>query len=435
MKAEVYRNGELYTKYHIDQVSCRIIGPCICSECSGVNKDGVKVWKVTNSLEELKNHCSHFHNKKIPVNSIVQSNHNKDYVYISRKKNEYFLINKKDLPDNTKNKYGNSNNNLDEEKYLRIIGWNSVSLCSPVNKTLINAYLEKHNTDIIMVNECGEMKKKKIIKNKQYNVCSFNDRVGIIYNKKYSVYKILENLNDEHNLITRIDTINKDGKKSAYILYCVYLPPTRDHEILIGDFLNKLNMIKNRYKNAKIIVYGDFNLRRDEFKNKVENILGNDFIYHYKKEEQNFTRYRIINYKNIEKSYLDYFITSGFNNTEFEINLPIGKSDHLSLELYIPKEEIGEIIIQKEIKYPYNKLIKNIEEITKSLINSLNKKDKVKEVVDLIRNLNNTYKPKVRKINRGCAFFNKLDNYNKEFKDKQSFDNFAKYITHMSHIE
>ena len=29
-------------------------------------------------------------------------------------------------------------------------------------------------------------------------------------------------------------------------------------------------MIKNRYKNAKIIVFGDLNLKRNEFKNKIE---------------------------------------------------------------------------------------------------------------------------------------------------------------------
>ena len=286
-----------------------------------------------------------------------------------------------------------------------------------------------------MLNKCGEIKKKKIIKSKEYNVCSFNERVGIIYNKKYSVYKILENLNDAHNLITRIDTKNENGIKSAYILYCVYLPPTRDHEILIGDFLNKLNMIKNRYKNAKIIVFGDFNLKRDEFKNKIENVLGKEFTYHYNKEEQNFTRYRITKNNIIEKSYLDYFITTGFKNTQFEINLPIGKSDHLSLELYISKKDIGEIIVQREIVYPYNKLINNIEDITKSLIKSLENKDKVKSVVELIRQLNNNYKPRVKKINKGCVFLNKIDNYNKKFKKGQSFDNFAKYITHMSNIE
>ena len=51
----------------------------------------------------------------------------------------------------------------------------------------------------------------------------FNERVGIIYNKKYSVYKILENLNDAHNLITRIDTKNENGVKSAYILFICFL--------------------------------------------------------------------------------------------------------------------------------------------------------------------------------------------------------------------
>ena len=30
-------NGELYKKYNITQELCRTIGPCICSECSGIN--------------------------------------------------------------------------------------------------------------------------------------------------------------------------------------------------------------------------------------------------------------------------------------------------------------------------------------------------------------------------------------------------------------
>ena len=41
-----------------------------------------------------------------------------------------------------------------------------------------------------------------------------------------------------------------------YILFASY------KRSWIGDLLNKLNMIKNRYKNAKIIVFGDFNLKR-----------------------------------------------------------------------------------------------------------------------------------------------------------------------------
>ena len=68
---------------------------------------------------------------------------------------------------------------------------------------------------------------------------------------------------------------------------------------------------------------------------KIEKVLGNEFTY---KEEQNFRRYRITNNNIIEKSYLDYFITTGFKI--IEINLPIGKSDHFSLELYISKKYV-----------------------------------------------------------------------------------------------
>ena len=39
------------------------------------------------------------------------------------------------------------------------------------------------------------------------------------------------------------------------------------------------------------------------------------FKYHYNKEEQNFTGYRMTKNNIIEKSYLDYFITTGFKNT------------------------------------------------------------------------------------------------------------------------
>ena len=80
--------------------------------------------------------------------------------------------------------------------------------------------------------------------------------------------------------------------------------------------------------------------KRNKFKNKKEKVLGKEYTYHYNNEEQNFTRYRITKDNIIEKSYLDYFITTGFKNIQFEINLTIGKSDHLSLELYIPKKDI-----------------------------------------------------------------------------------------------
>lgn len=145
-------------------------------------------------------------------------------------------------------------------------------------------------------------------------------------------------------------------------------------------------MIKNRYKNCKMIIFRDFNLNKEEFKVKIKNVLGNDFRYHYNTQKLNFTRIRILYNNTIEKSYLDYFITYGFSNIKFDINLPIGKSTHLSLELYMPKNQIGQLIIQKKLIYPFNKTIKD---------SVFKNKNNVENIINMIKNLNVNYKPKV----------------------------------------
>lgn len=144
---------------------------------------------------------------------------------------------------------------------------------------------------------------------------------------------------------------------------------------------------------------------------------------------------RILYNNNIEKSYLDYFITLGFTNTKFNINLSIGKSDHLSLELYIPKNEIGQLVTQKEIIYPFNRIIKDSEKIEDLIINNLKNKNKVENIINIIKNLNINYKPKIKKANKGCIFLNKIDNYNNKFKKGQNFDKLKKHILYMSCIE
>ena len=70
----------------------------------------------------------------------------------------------------------------------------------------------------------------------------------------------MENLADEHD-------------KRAFILFCVYLPPNQEHRILVGDFMCKLNKVYERYKEAKIVVFGDMNMTREIFKEQIEKVL------------------------------------------------------------------------------------------------------------------------------------------------------------------
>ena len=91
---EKLKSSELYIKYKFTKYFCRTIGPVICSECSGINKNGSNVYKIINSIEEFKLHCGVYHNKYIPVNSICKFNIPKDYIIIERNKGECFLLKK-----------------------------------------------------------------------------------------------------------------------------------------------------------------------------------------------------------------------------------------------------------------------------------------------------------------------------------------------------
>ena len=195
---------------------------------------------------------------------------------------EYYMMNKDDLPKKDKkvdkkkevtDKKGDDKYGYKEEKVkapFRVIAWNCASLCKPTNKLLINHFLERDNPDIVMLNECGKVANKKVIVNKNYSICGKGDKVCMIYNKKYNVYQIMENLADEHNLIARVELSKEPKDKRAFILYCVYLPPNQQHSILIGDFMCKLNKVYERYKDAKIIVFGDIWIEIS-LKNKLRN--------------------------------------------------------------------------------------------------------------------------------------------------------------------
>ena len=94
---------------------------------------------------------------------------------------------------------------------------------------------------------------------------------------------------------------------------------------------------------------------------------------------------------------MNYFITLNFNDIKFDIIKPIGKSAHLSLKEHTPKNELGNVIINKEIIYPFNKTINDSEKIANKLINALKEDKKIKSVFNLINELRNIYKIRVKK--------------------------------------
>ena len=85
--------GQLLGDCQSGDQDCRDLGPCICSECSGKNDDGVRVWKVTNSLYELKMHSYTVHNGIISEGTLINYEKNDDEDVFIKRSNEYFILN------------------------------------------------------------------------------------------------------------------------------------------------------------------------------------------------------------------------------------------------------------------------------------------------------------------------------------------------------
>ena len=105
------------------------------------------------------------------------------------------------------------------------------------------------------------------------------------------------------------------------ILWVIYLPQGENHENLIQNLIEKITRIKSIYNTINIILFGDFNIKRDEIDKKLGNKLKHyNLDVLYSKEEEECTRKEIV--KNILKtSYLDYFI-SNINGNLFINNSP-----------------------------------------------------------------------------------------------------------------
>jgi hypothetical protein len=99
--------------------------------------------------------------------------------------------------------------------------------------------------------------------------------------KKHGVHKVLNKLNDEYNLICKVNT-----EKGNMIVYAAYVPPNELHDNLLDGVFERLQIIRSRYTDLTMALFADFNLKRNEFKKRVETRVGKlGFKSHYLKGE------------------------------------------------------------------------------------------------------------------------------------------------------
>lgn len=415
-----------------------VIGPCIDIKCSGVNFKGEKVFRIFNSLFELKKHCSK-DKHEIAEGSILlldKPNGYEFYKLVNGNTNFFFMKEN----GNKEGKVSGLPDGPEKNYKLKVYGHNIRSACTTVHKEMINRFLaerkEETNPTILLLNESGEVKKKRLLQTaleNNYGIMTRGTDTAIIFDKRVRLNMIFDKLNDENNQICVVKNNNK-----KLIIYNTYITPGPKHGMRLDAFKVRFNTIVSRYKDAKVIVFGDFNLTREEFKKNVityyQGVKGIKF--HIDTSLNAFTRCAIVENK-VQRSYLDYMITVNMEDTDFNIKKPIGNSDHWLLELGIA-DDFGELNAAKELRYDFARAKEESGEIKENLLRVLKMPNKVEALVSMVRQLRDRYKPRCKKVAKSVMFREKITELlnDKETRNKKDFwGHLGKMIRKLSNEE
>lgn len=431
--------GKFKYMFDVHDRTSMVIGPCIDIDCSGMNVFGEKVYRVFNSLFELKKHCSREHHD-ISEGSVLLLDKPEKYtiVELSKSGKKFYLM--KELKKNTQ---GKVSGRIDEEAIesnlkINIFGHNIRSAVSVVNKEMLNRFLDSkrkdRNPSILMLNESGDLKSKKLLLKQlenDYGILTSGTKTAIIFDKRVRLNMIFDKLNDEHNQICVIG-----NGKNKVIIYNTYLNPGTQHKMRIDAFKVRMDSILGRYKDAKIIVFGDFNLTKEEFKIEIMNYFKGvkGIKYHIDPSINAFTRCAMLEGKVI-RSYLDYMITVNIESDDFDIEKPIGNSDHWMLHLALTEKDFGQLNPVKELRYNFSKAKEDAKEIKENLVKALEQSNKIQAVVDLVRDLRKKYRPRCKKVSKNVTFREKVTNIINDESIKNKWDILGKTIRKLSNEE
>ena len=228
-------------------------------------------------------------------------------------------------------------------------------------------------------------------------------------------------MEDDYNIIRLVNS-----KTNKFIIFVTYLPPNQEHDNRLSTLIEKLMSFKRRYNNLRLILFGDLNINLDDIDIKIKNkIEPFGFKIWFKNEE--YTRIQIVK-NNEKKSYLDYFITYGLENVDFNIIDKLVLSDHkaLSLEFFEDKNiklERINVIIE-----PYSIAQNKIDEITEKLKDAFNNDITEIKIKKLIHDNYHNYKPKIKKFKFNTNKIEKIAEKVKELQKLNDYETIKKII-------
>ena len=210
------------------------------------------------------------------------------------------------------------------------------------------------------------------------------------------------------------------------ILYCTYLPPGEGHNMRIKELIDKLLLLKRRYKSLSLILFGDLNIDRKNIKEKLCNKIEQyGFNAIYEPDENIYTHEQKINNK-ITKSYLDYIITYGIDLGNFEVREKLVNTDHNALEYAFFEDETKKLCRIKETIEPFIRVSKKSEEIKDKLIEVFKSDVPEIKLLRLIHDNKYTYKTIKRKFQFRTNMIKDIVNNIKELQKKVIFIQYQK---------
>ena len=136
--------------------------------------------------------------------------------------------------------------------------------------------------------------------------------LGIIHKNIFYLNNYFKELEDNYNIIRLVNSNNGN-----FIIFFTYIPPYDKHSKRLAELIYKLKIIRYRYNNLVLILYGDLNIKREDIRNKLgKNIEPFGYEIIFNDDVNEFTQAQL-NKDKEKKSYLDYFIVDGIKNYDF----------------------------------------------------------------------------------------------------------------------
>jgi len=332
--------------------------------------------------------------------------------------NDMLIKDKNYILQNMKGGYNPFNNYYNINK-IKIFGENIYTF-NETNRALLSNVLDKQRPDFILLNECNKGKASFNMSN--YNlILSRKQEVGIIYKNIYFLNDVFNDIEDDYNIIRLVNS-----KINKFIIFVTYIPPNEEHDNRLSLLIEKLMLLKRRYNNLKLVLFGDLNINLEDIDDKLKDkIEPFGFKIWYKKRE--YTRIQKV--KDIEKkSYLDYFITYGLENVNFNIIDKLVLTDHRALSLEFFEDKNIKLERMKELIEPYAIAQIKMDEISEKLKDAfLNDITEIK-IKKLIHDNTYNYKTKIRKFKFNTNKIEKIAEKIKELQKLNDNDTIKKII-------